>query len=125
MRARATGHMVASLHPDWAVGDAVTGWFGWQEVATVPASAIVRRIDETDLPLSLSLGLLGINGITALLALTKAGEPVAGNTVVVSTAAGSVGSAAGQIAKLMGCRTIGIAGGAAKARACKIGGAHV
>src|SRR3546814_11207084 len=107
MRALATGHIVASRHPDWAVGDAVTGWFGWQEVATVPASAIVRRIDETDLPLSPSLGLLGINGLTALPALTKAGEPVAGHTVVVSTAPRRLRSAAGHDARRTGGRTHG------------------
>src|SRR3546814_17952272 len=95
MRALATGHIVASRHPDWAVGDAVTGWFGSQEVATVPASAIVRRIDETDLPLSPPPGLLGINGIPAPLPLTKAGQRVSRNTVVVSTPPGRTRMATG------------------------------
>lgn len=118
MRSLAVGHIVASRHPDWTVGDAVTGWFGWQEFATVGTDAIVRRVEEADLPLSLSLGVLGINGVTAYLALTKIGVPQAGETVLVSTAAGSVGSTVGQIAKHMGCRTIGIAGGPEKVRTC-------
>lgn len=118
MRALAVGTVIASRHRDYAEGDVVTGWFGWQEHAVVPASAVVRRVTETDLPLSLSLGLLGINGVTAHLALTLIGEPRAGDTVLVSTAAGSVGSAAGQIANILGCRTIGITSGAPKLALC-------
>lgn len=118
MRALASGHVVESRHPDYAPGDAVTGWFGWQELARVSAAAVVRKVIETDLPLSLSLGVLGINGVTAHLALTGIGEPKPGETVVVSTAAGSVGSAAGQIAKIHGCRTVGIAGGPVKTQLC-------
>lgn len=118
MRALAAGEVIASRHPDHAVGDRVTGWFGWQQVATVSADAVVRRVTETDLPLSATLGVLGINGVTALLALTRVGEPVAGETVVVSTAAGSVGSAVGQIARILGCRAVGIAGGPDKVRDC-------
>lgn len=68
--------------------------------------------------MSLSLGVLGINGVTAHLALTKIGAPRRGETVLVSTAAGAVGSAAGQIAKILGCRTVGIAGGVQKVKAC-------
>jgi NADPH-dependent curcumin reductase CurA len=119
MRALAAGRVVQSRHPDYKEGDAVTGWFGWQDYAAVPASAVVRRIVEDDLPLSLSLGILGINGVTAHLALTLVGEPVAGDTVLVSTAAGSVGSAVGQIANIMGCRTVGVAGGPDKAELCR------
>jgi NADPH-dependent curcumin reductase len=78
----------------------------------------LRRIAETDLPPSLALGVLGINGVTAYLALTRIGEPKPGQTVVVSTAAGGVGSAVGQIAKLHGCRTVGIAGGPDKVAHC-------
>jgi NADPH-dependent curcumin reductase CurA len=118
MRALACGHVIASGHPDWTVGDSVVGWFGWQDVATITPDQIVRRIDETDLPLSLSLGVLGINGVTALLALTKIGAPQAGETVCVSSAAGGVGSAVGQIARLLGCRTVGIAGGPTKTATC-------
>lgn len=118
MRALAVGHVVDSRHPRWKPGDTITGWFGWQDYATVHADAIIRRVTETDLPLSLSLGVLGINGFTALLGLTRIGEPKAGETVLVSTAAGAVGSAVGQIAKILGCQTIGITGGAEKVRQC-------
>ncbi len=119
MRALAVGTVVETRHPDYAVGEILTGWFGWQEQAVVDATAIVRRVTETDLPHSLALGVLGINGVTAHLALTLIGEPRAGETVLVSTAAGSVGSAVGQIAKLLGCRTVGITGGPDKVALCR------
>jgi len=80
--------------------------------------AIRRKVGEDDLPLSLSVGVLGLNGVTAYFALTEIGLPRPGDTVVVSTAAGAVGSAVGQIAKIMGCRTVGIAGGATKVALC-------
>jgi NADPH-dependent curcumin reductase CurA len=118
MRALAVGDVVESRHPDFRPGDVVTGWFGWQEFATLDASAVMRNVIETDLPRSLALGVLGINGVTALLALTLIGEPKAGDHVLVSTAAGAVGSAVGQIAKILGCRTTGIAGGPQKAAQC-------
>jgi NADPH-dependent curcumin reductase CurA len=118
MRALAVGEVVESRHADFRAGDVVTGWFGWQELATVDASAVMRKIVETDLPRSLALGVLGLNGVTALLALTLIGEPKPGDHVLVSTAAGSVGSAVGQIAKILGCRTIGITGGAQKVAQC-------
>lgn len=118
MRSLAVGEIVASNHPAHRTGDYVTGWFGWQDYAAVDATAIVRRVTETDLPLSLALGVLGINGVTAHLALTSIGEPKPGETVLVSTAAGSVGSAVGQIAALFGCRPVGITGGAAKVAQC-------
>jgi NADPH-dependent curcumin reductase CurA len=119
MRALAVGEVGESRHPDYRAGDILIGWFGWQEWATINAGDIVRRVRETDLPRSLALGALGINGVTAHLALTSIGEPKSGETVLVSTAAGAVGSAVGQIAKLLGCRTIGIAGGAQKAAQCR------
>jgi NADPH-dependent curcumin reductase len=118
MRALAVGHVVASRHPDYREGDAVSGWFGWQTYATVKADTVVRKVKELDLPLSLSLGVLGINGVTAHLALTLIGEPKPGEMVLVSTAAGAVGSAVGQIAKILECRTVGIAGGTEKVRLC-------
>lgn len=118
MRAFAAGRVAASDDPAWPVGTPVTGLFGWQDYALVDAKAIQRRIDETDLPLSTALGVLGINGVTAHYGLLQLGQPKAGETVVVSTAAGSVGSCVGQIAKLQGCRTVGIAGGEAKRRLC-------
>lgn len=118
MRALTVGEVVQSREPAFADGDVLLGWFGWQEFAVADASMVVRQVRETNLPLSLSLGVLGINGVTADLALRTIGEPRVGETVVVSTAAGAVGSAVGQIAKLMSCRTVGIAGGADKVAQC-------
>lgn len=118
MRSLAVGEIVASRHRDYPVGGHVAGWFGWQDFAAVDPAAIVRRVTETDLPLSLALGVLGINGVTAHLALTLIGEPKRGDTVLVSTAAGSVGSAVGQIATILGARAVGLAGGPDKTRQC-------
>lgn len=118
MRSLASGTVIASRHADFAEGDLVTGWFGWQDYACVAGDAVVRKVRQTDLPLSLSLGILGINGVTAHLALTTIGAPKPGETVLVSTAAGAVGSAAGQIARILGCRAIGIAGGPQKTKLC-------
>ena len=118
MRSFAAGHVIASNHADWPVGTAVTGMFGWQDCAVVEPSAIQRRFEEADLPLSTALGVMGINGVTAHYGLLTLGAPRSGETVVVSTAAGAVGSCVGQIAKIHGCRTIGIAGGEVKRRLC-------
>jgi NADPH-dependent curcumin reductase CurA len=118
MRSFASGEVIDSRHPDFKVGDLVTGMFGWQDYAVCDAGAVDRKIEERDLPLSLSLGLLGINGLTAYFALGDLGLPRSGDTVVVSTAAGAVGSAVGQLAKLSGCRTVGIAGGPIKTALC-------
>lgn len=118
MRAFTAGTVVASRHPGFAEGDRVTGMLGWQELA-VSDGVGVRKVGEPDLPLSLSLGVLGLNGLTAYFGLLDLGRPRPGDTVVVSTAAGSVGSAVGQIASLMGCRTVGIAGGPEKVRLCR------
>jgi NADPH-dependent curcumin reductase len=82
-------------------------------------SAITRKVKENDLPVSLSLGVLGLNGVTAYFGLLDIGQPRPGDTVVVSTAAGAVGSAVGQIAKLMGCRTVGLTGGPVKCKLCR------
>lgn len=119
MRSFAAGEVIASRHPGYAEGDRVMGMLGWQDYAVSDGGAITRKVTETDLPLSLSLGALGLNGVTAYFALLEAGQPRPGDTVVVSTAAGAVGSAVGQIAKLAGCRTVGIAGGGAKTRICR------
>jgi len=118
MRAIAAGRIVASNNPKYPVGTAVSGWFGWQDVAAATEAEVIRVIKEDDLPLSLSLGILGLTGMAAYLGLTCAGAPVAGDTVVVSTAAGAVGSVVGQVAKLLGCRAVGITGSEAKVRLC-------
>jgi NADPH-dependent curcumin reductase CurA len=118
MRSFAAGRVVASDDRRFPPGVAVVGMFGWQEWAAVDASAINRVVEETDLPLSTALGVLGINGLTAHHGLLRIGEPRSGQTVVVSTAAGAVGSCVGQIAKIHGCRTVGIAGGETKCRLC-------
>jgi len=118
MRAFAAGEVIASKHPLFAAGDKVMGMLGWQTHCVADANAVTRKVTETDLPLSLSLGILGLNGITAYFGLIDVGRPRPGDTVVVSTAAGAVGSAVGQIAKIAGCRTIGIAGGPVKTQQC-------
>ena len=118
MRSFATGRVEESRHARFKPGDFVTGLFGWQEFAVVPADSVLRTITELDLPLSTSLGVLGLNGLTAYVGLLEIGRPKPGETVVVSTAAGAVGSVVGQIAKLSGCRTVGIAGGAEKVAMC-------
>ena len=118
MRSFAAGVVVASRHPGYAEGDRVMGMLGWQEYAVTDGRPVRRKVKEADLSLSLSLGVLGINGVTAYFALTEIGQPRPGDTVVVSTAAGAVGSAVGQIAKIAGCRTVGIAGGPDKVKAC-------
>ena len=119
MRSFAAGEVLESRHPGFKPGDKVMGMFGWQEFAVVGPAAVTRRVREDDLPLSLSLGVTGLNGLTAYFGLLEVGYPRPGDTVVVSTASGAVGSAVGQIAKLSGCRTVGIAGGPAKVAQCR------
>jgi NADPH-dependent curcumin reductase CurA len=118
MRSFATGRVQASRHPDFRPGDYVTGWFGWQDYACVDQASVERTITETDVPLSASLGVLGLNGFTAYFGLIDAGQPRPGETVLVSTAAGAVGSCVGQIATIMECRAVGIAGGPDKTKLC-------
>ena len=104
MRAFAAGEVVESRNPAYAVGDKVMGIFGWQDYSAVKQPQVMRKVKEADLPLSLSLGILGLNGLTAYFGLLDVCRPKAGETVVVTTAAGGVGSAVGQIAKIKGCR---------------------
>ena len=118
MRAFSVGEVQASNNPGYAVGDTVMGIFGWQDYAAVKAPQIMRKVLETDLPLSLSLGVLGLNGLTGYFGVREVLHPKAGDTVVISTAAGGVGSAAGQVAKISGCRVVGITGGPEKVRQC-------
>ncbi len=97
------------LHP----GDIVLSRSGWQDYAVADGETL-QKIDATLAPISTALGVLGMPGMTAYTGLLNIGRPKAGETVVVSSAAGAVGSAAGQIAKILGCRAVGIAGGQAK-----------
>jgi hypothetical protein len=89
MRSFAAGEVLKSAHPDFKPGDKVMGMFGWQEFAFVGPAAVTRKIREDGLPLSLSLGVAGLNGITAYFGLLDIGQPRPGDTVVVSTAARS------------------------------------
>ncbi|MEK9950973.1 MAG: NADP-dependent oxidoreductase [Curvibacter sp.] len=107
------GEVVESRHPRFAVGDKVVGMGGWQEYSVVDANqpGAVRKVDTTQVPLSHYLGAVGMPGVTAWYGLVKIIEPQGGETVVVSAAAGAVGSALGALAKARGCRVVGIAGG--------------
>jgi NADPH-dependent curcumin reductase CurA len=108
------GEIIASNNPRFAVGDKVLGMLGWTEVA-VSDGALLRKLDAASpIPLSAYLGAVGMPGLTAWYGLTQIMQPKAGETVVVSAASGAVGSVVGQLAKQMGCRVVGIAGGAEK-----------
>ncbi len=113
MRALGAGKVIASKFPGIAVGDYVGGVLGVQEYAVVPGKA-VNKIDAPENELPVYIGGLGMPGITAYFGLLDVGRPEAGNTVVVSGAAGAVGSVVGQIAKIKGCKVVGIAGGSEK-----------
>jgi len=115
MRALGAGRVIASKEPSLAVGDHVTGLLGVQEYAVASAKA-VRKVDTQLAPLPVYLGALGMPGMTAYFGLLDVGAPAEGDTVVVSGAAGAVGGVVGQIAKLKGCRVVGIAGGPEKCR---------
>lgn len=105
----------ASRHPDYKAGDLVLGYGGWQGYAVSDGTGLTRLDADMTRP-SLALGVLGMPGFTAYMGLLDIGQPKAGETVVVAAASGAVGSVVGQIAKLKGCRMVGIAGGAAKCR---------
>ena len=105
----------ASQHPDFKPGDLVLGYTGWQSHALSDGKGLTK-LDPTMAQPSLALGVLGMPGFTATMGLLDIGQPKAGETVVVAAASGAVGAVVGQIAKLKGCRVVGIAGGADKCR---------
>ncbi len=105
----AVGEVTQSHHAQFAVGEVVEGDFGWQQYA-VSDGTNVRKVDPNLAPISTALGILGMPGLTAYFGLLEIGKPRAGETVLVSGAAGAVGSLVGQIAKIQGCRAVGIAG---------------
>ena len=115
MRAGAAGRVLASKNAAFAEGDYVTGWTGVQEYSLSDGNGLVR-VDPRVAPLPVYLGTLGMPGMTAYFGLLDVGKPQPGDTVVVSGAAGAVGTVVGQIARIKGCRAIGIAGGADKCR---------
>ncbi len=116
--------IVQSRHEGFAPGDVVLGYDGWQEYGVGAATGLQKlprgQGDQTpeDWPLSYYLGVLGMPGLTAYVAMLDIGRPKAGETVVISAAAGAVGSVAGQIARIKGCRVVGSAGSADKCRVC-------
>jgi hypothetical protein len=113
MTGGAVASVVESNDPKFRSGETVEGMFGWQEFAVAPGSGL-RRIDPGLAPISTALGVLGMPGLTAYFGLLDICDPQPGETVVVSGAAGAVGMIVGQIAKLRGCRVVGVAGSDAK-----------
>ena len=107
------GEIVESKNPKFAVGDKVLGMFGWSEIG-VSDGSLLRKLDTAHIPLSAYLGSVGMPGLTAWYGLTQIMQPKEGETIVVSAASGAVGSVVGQLAKLRGCRAVGIAGGKEK-----------
>jgi len=105
------GEVVESNSPDLKPGDVVLGYCGWQKYGVAPA-AYVRKLDpDSGVPVTTALGVLGMPGFTAYAGLTQIGQPKAGETVVVAAASGPVGATVGQLAKILGARAVGIAGG--------------
>ena len=113
MEGQTAGEVVASTVPEFAPGDTVLGGFGWQRYSCVTPARLFK-IDPKEAPLSASLGVLGMPGLTAWVGLADIGQPKAGETMVVSAASGAVGQVVGQIGKIRGCKVIGIAGGPKK-----------
>jgi NADPH-dependent curcumin reductase CurA len=116
MRAGGAGRVIASGNPAFAVGDHVTGVLGAQEYALIDAQSArgLNKVDPKLAPLPVYVGALGVTGLTAYFGLLEVGQAKAGDTVVVSGAAGATGMMVGQIAKIKGCRAVGIAGGPEK-----------
>lgn len=116
IRSSVIGRVVRSNSPDYAVGDVAMGMGAWEQYTTAPAAALNKLDENAGIPLSNFLGVLGPTGLTAYFGLLEVGKPKAGETVLVSAAAGAVGSVVGQIAKMKGCRVVGLAGSDDKCR---------
>ena len=119
MQGGTVGEVVASKSAAYQVGDKVVGMGGWQQyqLADAQTQGVMRKVDATRVPLSAYLGAVGMPGVTAWVGLMTIIEPKAGETVVVSAASGAVGSIVGQLAKSVGCRAVGLAGGPDKCKA--------
>lgn len=107
------GEVIASNHPRFQVGETVVGMYGWSEYGCSDGAGLMK-VDTTHVPESAYLGAVGMPGMTAWYGLNKVIGPKSGETIVVSAASGAVGSVVGQLARLAGCRTVGIAGGPEK-----------
>jgi NADPH-dependent curcumin reductase CurA len=118
MRAEGIGEILESRHAGWRPGELVYGTFGWQRFAAVSVQDLRWRIDPSIAPPAVWLGTLRLNGLTAWIGLKHFGRPQSGEVVVVSTAAGAVGSVVGGLAHAAGLRTVGITRGAAKISRC-------
>jgi hypothetical protein len=117
VQGESVGRVVESRSEKFAVGDYVTSLTGWQQYAiTSDEAPMLHKVEPAGLPLSVFLGPAGMPGRTGYLGLTRVGDPKPGETVVVSAASGAVGSVVGQVAKRIGCRVVGVAGGEAKCR---------
>lgn len=115
MRAGSVGEVIASKNPKFAVGSYVAGWGGVQQYCLTDGRGWYP-VDPSLAPLPVYIGTLGMPGMTAYFGLLDVGKPEAGQTVLVSAAAGAVGSVVGQIARIKGCRVVGLAGGAEKCK---------
>ena len=113
VRSGGAGRIETSNNPDFKVGDIVSGLVGWQDYVAMNPKGQLNKLPP-GAPLEMAMSVLGLTGITAYFGLIDVGRPVAGETVVVSGAAGATGSVVGQIAKVKGCRAVGVAGGAEK-----------
>jgi len=116
MRSFGVGRVVESRHPGFAEGQLVQGQLGWQDYALLDGGSARLSVVPEGVPIPIAMSVLGITGLTAYFGLLEIGRPEAGETVVVSAAAGATGSVVGQIARLKGCRVVGIAGGEEKCR---------
>ena len=119
MRSFGVGKIIFSKNKNFKVDEYVVGWLGWQRFSVVDENKIQLKIDPKSAPLYKNLGVLGLNGITAYAGLIDICKPKKNDVVLVTTAAGSVGSAVGQLAKIYGCRTIGLTSSDKKVAMCK------